>query len=127
MAYSVPTEVRDFVAKHLSAYDQLEVLMLVSDSPDTEWTVPSVFKVVQSTRELVEERLEGFVKEGFLVRVPASGGYRFSPRTEELRQQIAALAVAYRLGRHQLIELIYAPPRDPLREFSDAFKFKRET
>jgi hypothetical protein len=124
MAYTVPDQVRAFVRQHLRAYDQLEVLMLVRSAPQTEWTVSSVFKVVQSTRELVEERLEGFVRAGFLAKT-GSNTYRYAPRTEALRQQIAELAEAYHLGRHHLIELIYAPPPDPLQGFSDAFKFKR--
>src|SRR5690242_16065169 len=99
MPYSVPAEVRDFVGKHLTAFDQLEVLMLVSESPEAEWTVNSVFKVVQSTRELVEERLEGFVHTGWLTRTGDPAIYRYAPRNEELRGQIAALATAYRLGR----------------------------
>jgi hypothetical protein len=125
MGYTVPEEVREFVARHLRAYDQLEVLMLVSGSPEIEWTVTSVFKVIQSTRELVEERLETFVRAGFFKKLPG-GTYQYSPSTEQVRRQIGELSTAYRLGRHRLVELIYAPPTDPLEGFSDAFRFKRK-
>jgi hypothetical protein len=120
----IPEEVRRFMSRYIRSLEQLEVLMLVSALPDREWTVDSVFSVVQTNRALVEERLNEFVKHGMMMR-GGEGTYRFAPKTDALAKEITAVAGFYKLSRHKLIELIYAAPADEILKFSDAFRFKK--
>lgn len=124
MPHDIPVEVRQFVAQHIQSLDQLEILLLVSALPDREWTADAVYKVVLSNPELVAERLESFVRAGLLKCSGDPPLYSYGPSSAEVGNHIAVLSALYKMSRHKVVELIYRP-RDPLKEFSDAFKFKR--
>lgn len=128
MEVSIPEEVRQFVGKNIRSLDQLEVLLLVGALPDREWSVESVYNVVRSSPSVVQERLESLVAAGILARNGEPPVYRYQPRTEELSRAISALSATYKLSRHKIVELIYAPskPDDPLTSFTEAFRFKRK-
>lgn len=123
MEGDIPDEVRQFVSRHIQSLEQLEVLLLVSALPDRDWTVESVFQVVQTNRALVEKRLEEFVSSGFMVKAP-DGSYRYAPKSETIARQLASTAGFYKLSRHKIVELIYSGG-DDIRKFSDAFRFKK--
>jgi hypothetical protein len=127
MEAGVPVEVRQFVEKYIHSLDQLEVLLLVSALPDRNWSVDDVYNVVRSSPAVVTERLEFFTEAGMLTRSGEPPVYRYQPRTEQLGQAISSISVAYKLSRHRIVELIYAPSRmdDPLTSFTDAFRFKK--
>jgi hypothetical protein len=127
MEAGIPVEVRQFVEKYIRSLDQLEVLLLVSALPDREWTVDDVYNVVRSSPTVVAERLEFFANAGMLVRSGTPPVYRYQPRTEQLGHAISSISAAYKLSRHRIVELIYAPSRtdDSLTSFTDAFRFKK--
>ena len=128
MEGGIPEEVRQFVGKYIRSLDQLEVLLLVSALPDREWAAADVDNVVRSSPALVTERLESLVNAGILSRTAQPPVYRYQPRTEEIARAISALGATYKLSRHRIVELIYAPsrPDDPLTSFTEAFRFKRK-
>jgi hypothetical protein len=127
MQFTVPAEVQQFVRNYIKTLDQLEVLLLLSALPQREWTANAVYRVVLSTPELVQQRLDAFVQSGLFTRIDADPPlYRYGPQSDELAQQVSALAAAFQLGRHKIVELIYPPSssRDSAKDFSDAFRFK---
>ena len=114
--------------QYICSLDQLEVLLLVSALPDRQWSANDVYSIVLSTPALVAERLESLVNAGIFSKAGQPPVYRYQPKNEELARAISALGAAYKLSRHRIVELIYAPspPDDPLKRFSDAFRFKRK-
>jgi hypothetical protein len=128
MQFSIPSDVQQFVRNYITSLDQLEILLLVSALPGRDWTAQAVYRVVLSTPESVQTRLEGFVKSGLLTRSDAEPpAYRYAPGSDTIARQVSELAAAFQLGRHRIVELIYPPRgRDPVQDFSDAFKLKRE-
>src|ERR1051326_5760778 len=38
----IPSDVKQFIAKHISSVDQLEVLLLLRDHPEREWSAQDV-------------------------------------------------------------------------------------
>lgn len=125
MPSDIPQDVKRFIAAEIKSLEQLEVLLLISALPDRDWTVDGVFQVVQTNRDVVRQRLDEFVARQLVVRNP-DGSYRYAPRDEAAAQQVATLSQLYKLRRHNLIELIYAPRADELHHFSNAFRFKKE-
>ena len=101
--------------------------LVFSALPDRNWSVDDVYNVVRSSPAVVTERLEFFTEAGMLTRSGEPPVYRYQPRTEQLGQAISSISVAYKLSRHRIVELIYAPSRmdDPLTSFTDAFRFKK--
>jgi hypothetical protein len=128
MEASIPVEVRQFVESHIRSLDQLEVLLLVSALPDREWSVDDVYNVVRSSPGVVAERLESFEKAGILVRSQDPPLYQYRPRTQDLAHAISSLSGIYKMSRHRIVELIYAPSRtdDPITSFTDAFRFRKK-
>ena len=75
---------------------------------------------------LVAQRLEEFSQGGLMTRSGEPPIYRHAPSSDAVVRQIASLASFYKMSRHKVVELIYSPGRDQAREFSQAFRFKRE-
>ncbi len=125
----IPPAVRKLISKHIHSLEQLEVLLLLYRSPEREWTVQEVNEHIRSSDVSIAGRLEGLQAAGFLVlnaSQPSGPSYRFSPRSEELRRSVPVLAGAYQEMRLQVIELIFGRSSASLREFSNAFKIRKD-
>lgn len=122
---AISPEIRRFIAEHIDAAEQLEILLLLHRSPERAWTALEVSQSIYTVPASATMRLEGLVAHGFLT---STGGadpqYRYSPGSAELRAQVDALAEAYRADRVSLIKLIFARPPDPLQSFADAFRLR---
>ena len=121
----IPSDLRRFIAKHISSVEQLEVLCLLSRKPDKSWTVPEVLREIQSSEKSVAECLETFRLNGLAVGSPETG-YRFAPAEEELVARTAELVKAYHERRVSVIETIYAKPTDSIQDFAEAFRLRKE-
>jgi hypothetical protein len=123
----IPQVVRAFIAQNIESAELLETLLLVHSAPGREWTPEDVARSIYSVPAAAIRRLEQLVA----LRLAASTGtadaaYRYAPGTPELAEQVDALAAAYRANRVAVINLVYAPPPDPLRSFADAFKLRKD-
>ncbi|HYG34462.1 MAG TPA: hypothetical protein VEC99_06735 [Clostridia bacterium] len=124
---SSPTsqELDQFIARYIGSVEQLEILCLLSVNPAKPWSVSEVFRVIQSSEPSVQERLEEFQREGFLVR-ETDGLYRYAPKAPDLTRMVAELAKAYQERRVTIVEMIYRPRGNPLQDFADAFRLRKE-
>jgi hypothetical protein len=123
----IPQVVRAFIAQNIESAELLETLLLVHSDPGREWTPEDVARSIYTVPASATRRLEQLVA----MRLAASNGapdpaYRYSPGSPALAEQVAALAAAYRANRVAVINLVYAPPPDPLRSFADAFKLRKD-
>lgn len=80
---------------------------------------------IMSSGESVSRNLKYFAAEGFVAGDPATG-YRFSPRDSDKGRFAADLLKAYRERRVSVIEAIYKAPVDPVQQFADAFKLRKD-
>jgi hypothetical protein len=121
----LPPEVARFIAEHIDAAEQLEILLLLHREPEREWTALDVSQAIYTVPASATLRLEGLAASGF---VASTGGgdprYRFAPRSEALRAQVDVLAEAYRADRVAVIKLIFSRPPDPVQSFADAFRLR---
>jgi hypothetical protein len=124
-ANSLSPELRHFIGTYVHSVEQLEVLRLLSENPAKWWTVPEVYRQIQSSEKSVGECLESFQSAGLLDYQPASG-YLFSPRKSAETQRIAELVKAYHERRVSVIECIYRKPADAIQDFADAFRLRKE-
>ncbi|HYJ04813.1 MAG TPA: hypothetical protein VEX43_06750 [Chthoniobacterales bacterium] len=123
---TLPISVQQFLSKYIRSLEQLEVLLLLRNSPNRSWTSAEVYEVVRSSRSSVEERLESFVQLGFLAKEngpPAT--FRYAP-TENLGAAVDETAGAYQKWRVRVIEAIFTPVVDPAQRFADAFKVRKD-
>jgi hypothetical protein len=122
---AIPEAAQRLIARHIQSVEQLEILLLLRKTPDKASSVQDVFRVIQSSLASVAASLAYFANAGFLVQEP-EGRFRFAPSDPELDQASTALAEAYHERRVAVIEAIYSRPSDPVRNFADAFKLRKE-
>ena len=123
----IPQVVRAFIAQNIESAELLETLLLVHSAPGREWTPEDVARSIYTVPASATRRLEQLVA----MRLAQSNGaadpaYRYAPGSAALADDVAALAAAYRANRVGVINLVYAPPPDPLRSFADAFKLRKD-
>jgi hypothetical protein len=123
----VSPEVRAFLAQHVDAPEHLDILLLLRAQSDRDWSPEEVAQAVYTVASSAERRLERLLADGLAV---SSGGpapryrYRRSPDEEESR--IDRVDAAYRTDRAALMRLVLDRAADPLRQFSDAFRIRRD-
>jgi hypothetical protein len=113
-----------FLEDRIATVEDLEVLLLVSSSPEHWWTVRAVNDLLRSREDSIKARLKELCDKGLLEQEPNEESYRLrdNPALQDLMQR---LRTAYKTFRVRVIEMIYAPKRSPLAEFSRAFDLKR--
>jgi hypothetical protein len=122
----LPSAVKQLLARYIRSVEQHEVLLLIASQSSRTWTASDVYEVIRSSKASIADRLQAFTKEGFLVEEQASPGYRYAPKSEELRRGVEETARVYQTHRIRVIEAIFAPVVDPVQSFADAFKLRKD-
>jgi hypothetical protein len=123
--HPIPAELRQFIAEHVHSIEQLEILILLGENSTKAWSVSEVFRQIQSSEKSVLNCLEEFRRAG-LANSNGAGLYNFLARDGPLAGTVPALAKAYRERRVSIIECIYEKPRNPIQNFADAFRLRKE-
>jgi hypothetical protein len=124
----IPAEVRQLIADHIDSVLQLEVLLLLLEHPQQEFTVDEVAKELRVDVAFVTEQLANLCQRGILSCTDGNAArYRYGPRTPELGRAIEGLREAYADRRVSVITLIFAKPVDKLRSFADAFRLRKDS
>ena len=123
----ISKEVKRFISDHIDSVEALEVLLLLRDYPNREWSAEEVSRELYTQTESAAKRLAELQSINLLA---ATGGpsllYRYSPDTGELDRTVSELSKAYKERRVTVIGLIFSSPSDKIRTFADAFKIKRD-
>jgi hypothetical protein len=122
-ADEISEEVRRFIAAHLVAVEQLEVLLLLHRFR-RPWSAEEVHAELRTSPSSASERLEDLTRRQLLRPDGQPPRYLFSPTDPAHEATVAALANAYAERRYTVIELIFAKPVDRLRVYADAFRIK---
>jgi hypothetical protein len=124
---NVSGEVRNFILKYIHSVEELEILLFLHKSKDSLWPVPEVHRYIQSNETNIANKLDELCSHGFLTAEKMPGlVYRFAPNTNELRQAVENLASAYQERRIQVLQLVCQRSENEIRNFSDAFKIRKE-
>jgi hypothetical protein len=116
--------VRTLIRRHVRSVGELELLMLLHAEQDRSWSVDEICEVLACPRSWALAQLETMSDAGLLA--PADGRWRFAPANAELDEATAALQEAYRLQSRDVVRFVFATPGHDLKEFSDAFRLRRE-
>src|ERR1700739_278593 len=119
----IPEAVRDFVLQYIDSITQVEALLLLRANPNERWTLASTTKRLYTSERDVELVLSRLTTDGLLRN--DEGVYRYNPSSPEMRSLIDQLAQIYARHLIPVTNLIHAKERR-IREFADAFKFKRD-
>ena len=106
MAAEISRPVRQFITQHVRSAGQLEVLLLLRDVPDREWSVDQVARARVVAVRLAEQMLEDLRLRGLAERRGQPPRYRYAPPAE-LVPVADDLAEAYSTRRVTVVGLIY--------------------
>jgi hypothetical protein len=122
-----PEDVVRFLDSYVESIDQLEILRVLGESPDREWSAARLAAELQSPADKLSADVAALAGRG-LVSTQTRGQElvcRYSPATRELGEQLRRLLQYYRERPVSMIKLVYARAADPLRAFADAFRLRK--
>jgi DNA-binding transcriptional ArsR family regulator len=123
----LPNDVQNLIANHITAVEQLEILLFLRQRPDLERSAKTVSEEIRTSELSARSRLMDLRDRGLLTSREDDGVllFRLDPATEELRRSTAKLAEAYASRRYTVIDLIFSKPIDRLRVYADAFRLNK--
>jgi hypothetical protein len=123
-----PEDVRQFLAANIDSLEQLETLRILGEDDAREWEHTEIAQHVQSSPETILAHLATLEGRGLLHCERREGrtfcGY--GPHSPELEIQVRELLDLYRQRPVSMIRIVHQRAENALRDFSDAFKFRRE-
>jgi hypothetical protein len=124
-AQELPAEVVQFILSDINSVDQLEVLLLLREQPNKDWSPAEVSRALYTQPESAASRLADLRARGLVARTEGREPlYRYQPVNARLRSLVDRLAQAYRQRRVSVISLIYSKPLDQVQAFADAFRIR---
>ena len=126
--HEISKRVENFVMNFIHSVYELEILMMLRDHRDKEWTALAVSQALLIQESAVEVKLQILCTTGLLLHRSAYGKelYCYKPRTAELEHTASELAHTYLHYRIRVINLIASQPVDKIRTFADAFKIRKD-
>lgn len=125
MSSGIPAAVERFIQENIPSVEQLEILLLLAQSPDKEWSAADISREIYRQPESVAMRLEALRDRGLLsVRQDKQLLYRYSAGAQQ-QEIVNNLDRAYQERKDAVIRLIFSRPANSLRAFSDAFRIRR--
>jgi len=119
----IPGDLQDFIVRYIDSIAQLEALLLLRAHPSESWDAKRTAARLYAGAAEVSELLTRLCADGFLAL--HEGAYRYACRSPEQQAMVDRLAEAYSRRLIPVTNLIHAKPRR-IREFSDAFKFRKD-
>lgn len=117
-----------FIQTTVPSVDAAEVLLQLFGSPDQWWDAPALAASLRPATPITDaealRHIEQFQARG-LIAVGPDKRVQFHPASDDVREQVATLAQAYRERPVTLIRMIYALRDTKIQSFADAFKLRR--
>lgn len=123
-----PEDVRKFLESHIASVEQLEILRVLGEAPDREWSDEEIRGQVQVSEESVKAHLQSLQERGLLRsrRAEARIYCQYGAQSAKLAEQVRRLLELYRQRPVTMIRMVYERPSMSLREFSDAFRLRKK-
>jgi len=116
----VPEDVREFILRYINSIAQLEALLLLWRDPNKSWDSAAMARRLYVGEGETIEVLTQLNADGLLTET--QGSYRFNK--DDWQEPVGRLAESYAKQLIPITNIIHAKPRR-IREFADAFKFRK--
>ncbi len=121
-----------FLRDHVSGYEELETLLFVAREATQDWTDSEVAASLNVPIEPISSALASLLSTG-IVEAAQRGeltAYRYAPKSDRLREEVAALQRAYSEQRLIVMQLMSANALERVRgaakrRLADAFRIER--
>jgi hypothetical protein len=125
-------EVEAFLAARVESYEELQVLLLLHEHRDREWTVEEIATTLGIRGSAIEQACAALCDSGLLRdRIESRGRmFGYGPRDSALDNAVAALARLYQLDRLAIVKLMSANAIErirtaAMRTFADSFVIRK--
>jgi hypothetical protein len=119
----LPQNVRKLIVRHIDSVQQVEILALLRDNAEREWTPAEISRNLHIGPVSCENWLERFDAAGLLER--GGVGYRHADRGPHARAA-DDLIDWYARRRLSVLDAIYNKPSSAIQSFSDAFRVRKD-
>jgi hypothetical protein len=123
----VPQEVRR-ILEAIDSIDQLEILRILDEDRQRDWSCEELGEVVQSTPDACAASLAVLQGRGLVQRLERDGRIygRYGAATPELEELLRRLMQLYRERPVTMIKLVQARDSATLRIFANAFRIRKD-
>jgi hypothetical protein len=106
---SIPADVHKFISDHIFTVERFDILLLLADRPEKEWTLAEVCRAFGVSPAIAVMRLTGLKTSDLIVsRAAGEMLYRYAPTTPALQAVASRLMEICRpLPRSEIARLIY--------------------
>jgi hypothetical protein len=113
---------------HIESIDQLEILRVLGEDREKEWDSAALAGEVQADPHAVRAHLAAMQARGLLATTArgAALACRYGVATPGLEAMVGDLLRMYKERPVSMIKMVYSRAKDPLRDFSDAFRIRKE-
>jgi hypothetical protein len=113
---ALPQRVQRFLLSHIDSIEKLEVLLLLRNRGDREWSAGAVAQELRITEAAGADRLADLTSRGMLVSKGGSPpAYSYGPVHPEDLQSITELAETYAERRVSVIQFIFSKSPERVR------------
>jgi hypothetical protein len=123
----VPNDLRQFILATIDSVAEMEALMLLRSGPEQGWSAPVFTRRLYISEQETAQLLKRLCEKGFAAAVASDPvQYRYQPGSERLGELVDRLVECYARHLVPVTNLIHSKPQARIREFADAFKFRKE-
>lgn len=124
----LPDDVQRFLAQNIESLEQLDILRLLDESPEREWTAEALAVGVQAPPRAVLNYLAGLQGKGLLTMTLRGEDktWRHGSATPDLDRQVTRVLEQYRQRPVTMIKLVYARTTRVLETLAEAFRFRKD-
>jgi predicted transcriptional regulator len=123
---SLPLEIKTLLTECIETVSQLEALFAFYKNPLNKWTVASLSKELRSNETQAANLILHLERNGFIKKEDSAEIYSYSPRDPLLAKNVELLHETFQQRSVAVIAFLYEKPKDKLKGFADAFKFKKD-
>jgi hypothetical protein len=125
MPRPLPEDLVSFIQTHLISMWALRLMLTLKTDPDRTWTAQMLVRELRANDVLVSGLLDRFQLMGLSIKNDEDV-WCWRPATPELETLAQGVAEAYAVTPFSVIQTIAAVPENRLRQFSDAFKLRKD-
>lgn len=123
----IPEEIRQFVLENIESVAEMEGLLLMRKSPDSEWKADRLAKELYTSQQQAEDILFHLHSRGFLsVSAGNTPSYQYGPDSSTIASTVESVADMYSKYLVPVTNLIHLKPREKVNQFAEAFRLRKE-
>jgi DNA-binding MarR family transcriptional regulator len=124
---SLSKEVDQFILQEMDTVPHLEALLLLWNSRPKEWTVEEMASALYVAPSAAHNILQRLARRGLLAASRGSSeSYRYASVSSKRDRLVEAVEVTYRRDLIRISRMIHAAAGPALRDFAEAFRFKKD-